>query len=158
MLLRAKGCYIKFMDNLGDLLLEYFSVEPQSIVVTDKDDKHGRPITLRTPNDLPTPAGFCSRHGISERKLAALVGASPELIEIAEVCKAKMKYFMQVNGLTKGAWEQTAWSLMAKNELGYAEKTEVTQTVRRELQASDLQLLADLGLRVVQPQVKVING
>lgn len=137
------------MDNLGELLLEYFSVEPQSLTVTDRNDKNGKPITLRTPNDLPTPAGFCARHSISERNLTALISASPELIEIAEVCKAKMKYFMQVNGLTKGAWEQTAWSLVAKNELGYSERSETVTTVKRELQASDLLLLQELGLKVI---------
>lgn len=137
------------MDNLGKLLLEYFSVEPQSLTVTDKNDAKGIPITIRTPNVLPTPAGFAAKHNISERRLNALVAASPELQEIAEVCQAKMKYFIQVNGLTKGAWEQTAWALIAKNEIGYAEKSESVTTVKRELSAGDTLLLQELGLRVI---------
>lgn len=141
------------MENLGSLLLEYFSVEPASLTVTDKNDKNGLPITIRTPNDLPTPAGFASKHNISERRLNILLAASPELQEIAEICQAKMKYFIQVNGLAKGAWEQTFTALLAKNEIGYAEKSESVVTERRELAPTDIKLLEEMGLRVSTPHL-----
>ena len=99
-------------------LVEYFSVEPYYWVFPDKGPKR------REPNDIPTPAGFAASHGKSERMLQELCNNDPEWREAAEIAATKMKYFIQVNGLTKGVWEQTFASLLAKNEIGYTEKVE----------------------------------
>lgn len=136
-------------ENLGELLLEYFSIDPQLSQGTGRKDSAGKEIWIKVPNELPSRAGFCSKYNISERRLGEMVGGSEELREVAAVCEAKFKYFVQVNGLQKGSWEQPFASLLAKNEIGYSEKAESVVKNEWVLSDSDRRLLERANLAEV---------
>lgn len=107
------------MEDLAREMLAYFSIPPQVVRFTGRKDSTGGEVTELVANGFISKAGFCARHGMSERQLDEMVASSEELRHVAEVCNTKFKYFVQVNGLTKGGWEAPFAIRLAEAELGY---------------------------------------
>lgn len=109
-------------------MFQYFSREPQLTRWTGKKTPGGKEITENVPNGFISKAGFCAEEGISEQALDNLLEADANLRAVAEICATKLKYFLQVNGIVKGAWEAGAWGLIAENEIGYRKDAAPAQT------------------------------
>lgn len=109
-------------------MLHYFSREPQLTRWTGKKTPGGKEITENVPNGFISKAGFCSGEGISEQVLDDLISKDSDLQATAAVCATKLKYFLQVNGIAKGAWEPGAWGLIVRDE-GVIKETPPTPTV-----------------------------
>lgn len=135
-------------ENANELLLDYFSIEPYTVILPDKDNKKAK--SVRVPCDIPTIDGFCASYNITPTRLATLVSS-----ETRELCLSKFKNIMLINGLNRG-YDAGFGSLVMKNEAGYSEKTENKEVREMRLLPEDHAILAEIGLKVMG--MKVINN
>ncbi len=136
-------------ENADALLIEYFSIEPYSVELPDKNKPGGK--SVRVPCDVPSIDGFCASYNITPTKLASLVSK-----ETRELCLSKFKNIMLINGLNRG-YDAGFGSLVMKNEAGYSEKTTNTEVRELQLLPEDRLILAEMGLKVREMKV-IENG
>ena len=133
--------------NANELLIEYFSIEPYSVILPDKDNKKGK--SVRVPCDVPTIDGFCASYNITPTRLSTLVSS-----DTRELCMSKFKNIMLINGLNRG-YDAGFGSLVMKNEAGYSEKSENKEVREMRLLPEDIRILAEMKLQA--PAMKVIE-
>lgn len=128
-------------ENANELLLAHFSVAPYNTVFSD----NGKGV--RVACDLPTVDGFCARHNITPKKLGAMLAQ-----DTIELCEAKFKHIMVVNGTNRG-YDAGFSSLVMKNIAGWAEKSTNTEVREIRLLPEDRAILEGMGLKVIEGNV-----
>lgn len=140
-------------ENVNQLIIDYFSVEPYTVVYPKK----GGPIKI--PCDVPTLDGFSASYNIGKSRVEPML--SPETVEI---CLAKFKHIVMVNG-TSGLYNPGFTGLMMKNEAGWAEKSEVKTVAKRTLTITDRILdhlttdqLEKIRMDILTSQMVIVDG
>lgn len=103
-------------ETVDELMVKYFSVAPYNT----SWDARGK--VVRVPCDVPTVDGFCAEYDVTPTELRGMVSA-----RTAELCEAKMRNIIKVNGLHR-AYDGGFSGLFMKNEANWADKSEVKTT------------------------------
>ena len=88
--------------------------------------------------ETPTIEGWCADNDLTLEEFRDLCNKNGELDRARQIAYQRWEHMMMNGGLS-GAMSGSAWGLVMKNKAGYADKSEVSTTVKRVVDISEIE-------------------